>query len=80
MIKFDEYFIFLIPIEGFLVTFVAEINKYYLSMRLHNIEDQKSLTPQMALEILKEGNNRFVENLKMHSNLLEQVSFHLLLF
>ncbi len=43
-------------------------------MRLHNIEDQKSLTPQMALEILKEGNNRFVENLKMHSNLLEQVN------
>ncbi len=43
-------------------------------MRLHNIEDQKSLTPQMALDILKEGNNRFVENLKMHSNLLEQVN------
>ncbi|MDR2221160.1 MAG: carbonic anhydrase [Flavobacteriaceae bacterium] len=43
-------------------------------MRLHNIEDQKSLTPQLALSFLKEGNKRFVENLKAHSNLLEQVN------
>lgn len=43
-------------------------------MRLHNIEDQKSLTPKLALNFLKEGNKRFVENLKAHSNLLEQVN------
>ncbi|MBX2922191.1 MAG: carbonic anhydrase [Chitinophagaceae bacterium] len=43
-------------------------------MRLHNVEDQKSVTPQLALSFLKEGNKRFVENLKAHSNLLEQVN------
>lgn len=43
-------------------------------MRLHNIDDQKCLTPQLALSFLKEGNKRFVENLKSHSNLLEQVN------
>ena len=43
-------------------------------MRLHNVEDQKSLTPQLALSFLKEGNKRFVANLKTHSNLLEQVN------
>jgi len=45
-----------------------------VKMRLHNIEDQKSMTPQMALSFLKEGNKRFVENLKAHANLLEQVN------
>lgn len=43
-------------------------------MRLHNVEDQKSLTPQLALSFLKEGNKRFIANLKAHSNLLEQVN------
>lgn len=43
-------------------------------MRLHNSKDQASLTPQLALSFLKEGNQRFVENLKAHSNLLEQVN------
>ena len=43
-------------------------------MRLHNIEDQRCLTPQLALNFLKEGNKRFVANLKAHSNLLEQVN------
>lgn len=43
-------------------------------MRLHNIEDQKLVTPELALEFLVEGNKRFVENLKAHSNLLEQVN------
>lgn len=43
-------------------------------MRLHNIEDQKCLTPELALSFLKEGNKRFVANLKAHSNLLEQVN------
>ena len=43
-------------------------------MRLHCIEDQVSLTPELALSFLKEGNKRFVKNLKAHSNLLEQVN------
>ncbi len=43
-------------------------------MRLHSSKDQASLTPQLALSFLKEGNQRFVENLKAHSNLLEQVN------
>lgn len=43
-------------------------------MRLHNIEDQKSLTPAMALSFLEEGNKRFVSNLEQHRNLLEQVN------
>lgn len=43
-------------------------------MRLHNIEDQKLVTPKLALDFLVEGNKRFVENLKAHSNLLEQVN------
>ncbi len=43
-------------------------------MRLHNIEDQKSITPELALSFLKEGNKRFIANLKAHSSLLEQVN------
>jgi carbonic anhydrase len=35
---------------------------------------QESLTPEMALEILKSGNERFQNNLKTHRNLLEQVN------
>lgn len=43
-------------------------------MRLHNVNDQKSLSPKVALDFLKQGNKRFVANLKAHSNLLEQVN------
>lgn len=43
-------------------------------MRLHNIEDQKSLTPSLALSFLEEGNQRFVNNLKANHDLLEQVN------
>lgn len=43
-------------------------------MRLHNIEDQRMLTPALALSFLKEGNKRFVNNLKGNRNLLEQVN------
>lgn len=43
-------------------------------MRLHNTKDQQSITPELALAFLKEGNKRFVANLKAHSNLLEQVN------
>lgn len=45
-----------------------------MSMRVHTKETQKGLTPQFALDILKEGNARFVNNIKAHRNLLEQVN------
>lgn len=43
-------------------------------MRTHCYDSQQNLTPDLALEILKEGNERFVQNLKAHRNLLEQVN------
>lgn len=43
-------------------------------MRTHSKETQSSLTPDLALEILKEGNERFVNNLKANRNLLQQVN------
>jgi carbonic anhydrase len=35
---------------------------------------QAQLTPEKALHLLKEGNNRFVNNLKINRNLLQQVN------
>ena len=43
-------------------------------MRVHTKETQDKLTPEHALEILKEGNERFVNNIKAHRNLLQQVN------
>ncbi len=43
-------------------------------MRAHNQETQANLTPRMAFEILKEGNERFIKNLKNERNLLDQVN------
>jgi carbonic anhydrase len=43
-------------------------------MRTHSKETQSSLTPSTALQILKEGNQRFVNNLKANRNLLQQVN------
>ena len=43
-------------------------------MRAHTKKSQSELTPQLALEYLKEGNERFVNNIKAHRNLLEQVN------
>ncbi len=35
---------------------------------------QDSITPVMALELLKEGNKRFENNIKVSRNLLQQVN------
>jgi carbonic anhydrase len=35
---------------------------------------QKSITPEKALNLLKEGNNRFINNLKANRNLLQQAN------
>jgi len=43
-------------------------------MRTHSKETQAELNPDLALEILKEGNDRFVKNLKANRNLLQQVN------
>jgi carbonic anhydrase len=43
-------------------------------MRTLNREMQAQLTPAMALGLLKEGNKRFVNNLKINRNLLQQVN------
>jgi carbonic anhydrase len=43
-------------------------------MYTHSKETQSNLTPDLALEILKEGNERFVKNLKANRNLLQQVN------
>ncbi|SIT95363.1 carbonic anhydrase [Epilithonimonas bovis DSM 19482] len=43
-------------------------------MKAHTLETQTSITPDKALDYLKEGNARFVNNLKVNRNLLEQVN------
>lgn len=43
-------------------------------MKTLNKEMQDAITPTMAIEILKEGNKRFVNNLKVNRNLLQQAN------
>jgi len=43
-------------------------------MKAHTLETQTTITPEKALEILKEGNQRFVNNLKANRDLLAQVN------
>lgn len=43
-------------------------------MKTLNKEMQASITPAMALELLKDGNKRFVNNLKINRNLLQQAN------
>lgn len=43
-------------------------------MKAHTAETQKTITPERALEFLKEGNHRFVNNLKLNRNLLQQAN------
>ena len=43
-------------------------------MKAHTLETQTTITPEKALEILKEGNERFVKNLKANRDLLAQVN------
>ncbi len=43
-------------------------------MKTLNKELQAAITPSMAIEILKEGNRRFMNNLKANRNLLEQAN------
>jgi len=43
-------------------------------MRTHTEESQSTMTPEKALQYLKEGNIRFQSNLKANRNLLQQVN------
>jgi len=43
-------------------------------MHTHSNDFKKNATPEIALQILKEGNERFVRNLKANRDLLEQVN------
>ncbi|AFL84472.1 carbonic anhydrase [Belliella baltica DSM 15883] len=43
-------------------------------MRTHTKKSQSEITPQEALDYLKEGNQRFINNLRANRNLLNQVN------
>ena len=43
-------------------------------MKTLSKEEQSAITPVMAIELLKEGNKRFVNNLKLNRNLLQQAN------
>ncbi len=43
-------------------------------MYTHNQDTQSTMTPAHALQVLKDGNSRFVNNLKYNRNLLQQVN------
>ncbi|MGB2758828.1 carbonic anhydrase [Maribacter caenipelagi] len=43
-------------------------------MKAHTKETQSTMTPKKSLDFLKEGNQRFQNNLKANRNLLEQVN------
>ncbi|MGB5419528.1 carbonic anhydrase family protein [Algibacter sp.] len=43
-------------------------------MKAHTRETQSTMTPQKSIQFLKEGNQRFQNNLKANRNLLEQVN------
>jgi carbonic anhydrase len=44
------------------------------AMKAHTLESQATITPARALEILKEGNARFINNLRVNRNLLQQAN------
>lgn len=43
-------------------------------MKAHTKETQATMTPEKALQFLKEGNDRFINDLKANRNLLQQVN------
>lgn len=43
-------------------------------MKAHTQETQLNINPEQAIQFLKEGNQRFISNLKLNRNLLEQVN------
>jgi carbonic anhydrase len=45
-----------------------------IQMKTHTKESQAQITPRKAVDILQEGNDRFIKNLKANRNLLEQAN------
>ncbi len=43
-------------------------------MKAHTRESQATMTPRRSLEFLQEGNDRFMQNLRAHRDLLDQVN------
>jgi carbonic anhydrase len=43
-------------------------------MKVHTKESQSTMTPEKALQFLREGNERFQNNLKANRNLLQQIN------
>ena len=43
-------------------------------MKTLTAEQQSKITPDLAIQLLKDGNKRFVENTKINRNLMEQVN------
>ncbi len=43
-------------------------------MKAHSAESQSTVNPDKALQFLKQGNERFINNLKVNRDLLEQVN------
>ena len=43
-------------------------------MKTLNNEERKMIDPYMALQLLRNGNFRFINNLKVNRDLLEQVN------
>ena len=43
-------------------------------MKTLTAEQQAKITPDLAIQLLKDGNKRFVENTKINRNLMEQVN------
>jgi carbonic anhydrase len=56
------------------LSFIKYIYLEEIMMRTLTKNLQQALTPEMAVELLKEGNHRFVNNLKISRNLLQQVN------
>jgi carbonic anhydrase len=52
---------------------ISQLKKMKKMKTLNKIS-QNSITPEDALNLLKNGNERFVDNLQLHRNLLEQVN------
>lgn len=52
----------------------CEVERRINLMRTHTKETQANTTPEIALQYLREGNHRFVNNLKSRRDLLEQVN------
>lgn len=46
----------------------------FISMKTLTKEIQAAITPAMAIELLREGNKRFINNLKVSRNLLQQAN------